>query len=177
MDDLCDTVKKMSMPESAKNLDARSMPRVLMDNLLVESASGLTEDEVRSAVNTWLSVEDDKEVLRAEVELEMEEVTENISKVHIEDDVTSEEEGDDGKQESCMKSTISEAEVHSTLVSRMSAPVRTRTEETASTAKRRTFFPRLCIRSLMKLKSSEERRRGVRCRRLFGICGRRSVLF
>ena len=106
----------MSMPESAKDLDARSMPRVLMDNLLVESASGLTEDEVRSAVNTWLSVEDDEEVLRAEeVELEMEEVTENISKVHVKDDVSSEEKDDDGRQESCMKSTVSEAEVRSRL--------------------------------------------------------------
>ena len=43
------------------------MPRVLTDNLLVERASGLTEDEVRSAVNTWLSVEDDEGVLRAEI--------------------------------------------------------------------------------------------------------------
>ena len=103
------------MPESGKDLDARSMPRVLADNLLVESTSGLTEDEVRSAVNTWLRVEDDEEVLRAEVELEIEEVTENISKVRVEDVVYSEEEGDDGKQESCMKSTISEAEVRSRL--------------------------------------------------------------
>ena len=66
-------------------------------------------------MNTWLGVEDDEEVLRAEVELEMEEVTENISKVHVEDDVSSEEEGDDGRQESCMKSTISEAEVRPRL--------------------------------------------------------------
>ena len=114
LDDLCDMVK-MSMPESAKGLDARFMPRVLTDNSLVESASGFTEDEVRSAVNTWLSAEDDEEVLRAEVELEMEGVTENISKVHVEGDVSGDEEGDDGRQESCMKSTISEAEVRSRL--------------------------------------------------------------
>ena len=44
------------------------MPGVLKDNLLVESASGLTEDDVRSAVITWLSVEDGEEVLRAEKE-------------------------------------------------------------------------------------------------------------
>ena len=103
------------MPESAKDLDARSMPRVLTDNLLVEKTSGLTDDEVRSAVNTWLCVEDDEEVLKAEVELDMEEVTKNISKIHVADDVSSEEEGDDGRQESCMKSTISEAEVRSRL--------------------------------------------------------------
>ena len=115
LDDLCDVVKKMSMPESAKGLDARSMPRVLTENLLVESASSVTEDEVRRAVNTWLNVEDDEEVMRAEVELEMEEGTEIISKVHVEGDVSSEEEGDDGRQESCMKSTISEAEVCSSL--------------------------------------------------------------
>ena len=115
LDDLCDIVKKMSMPESAKDLGARSMPQVLTDTLLVESASGLTEDEVRSAVNTWLSLEDDEEVLRAEIELEMKEVTENISKVHVKGDVSGEEEGDDGRQESCMKSTISEADVRSRL--------------------------------------------------------------
>ncbi|CAN0145462.1 unnamed protein product [Pylaiella littoralis] len=115
LDDLCDMVKKMSMPESAKGLDARSMPRLLSDNLFVESASGLTEQEVRSAVETWLSVEDDEEVLREEVELEMEEVTENISRVAVENDASSEEEDQDGRQESCMKSTISEAEVRSRL--------------------------------------------------------------
>ncbi|CAB1116197.1 unnamed protein product [Ectocarpus sp. CCAP 1310/34] len=110
-----EVVKKMSLPESAKDLDARSMPRVLSDNLFVESTSGLTEQEVRSAVSTWLSVEDDEEVLREEVELEMEEVTENMSRVHVEDDVSSEEEDQDGRQESCMTSTISEAEVRSRL--------------------------------------------------------------
>ena len=91
------------------------MPRVLTDNLLIESASGRTEDEVRSAVNTWLSAEDDEEVLRAGVELEMEEITDNILKFDVEDDVSSEEEGDGGRQESCMKSTIPEAEVRSRL--------------------------------------------------------------
>ena len=110
-----EVVKKMSLPESAKDLDARSMPRVLSDNLFVESTSGLTEQEVRRAVSTWLSVEDDEEVLREEVELEMEEVTENMSRVHVEDDVSSEEEDQDGRQESCMTSTISEAEVRSRL--------------------------------------------------------------
>ena len=91
------------------------MPRVLTDNLLVESASGLNEDQMRSAVNTLPRLEDDEEVLGAEVELEMKEVTENISRVQVEDDVSSEEEGDDGKQESRMKPTISEAEVRSRL--------------------------------------------------------------
>ncbi|CAB1116299.1 unnamed protein product [Ectocarpus sp. CCAP 1310/34] len=69
LDDLCDMVEKMSMAESAKDLDARSQPRVLTENLFVESASGLTGEEVRSAMRTWLSVEDDEEVLRDEVEL------------------------------------------------------------------------------------------------------------
>ena len=68
------------MRESAKDLDARSMLRVLTDNLLVECASGLTRDESRSAVNMWLSVNNDEEALRAQVELDMIEVTENISK-------------------------------------------------------------------------------------------------
>ena len=115
LDDQCDMVTKMSMPESAKDFDARSMPRVLTDNLLVESASGLTENEPRNAVNTWFSVEDDEEVLRAAVELEMEEVTENISNVHVEGVVSSEAECNDDRQESCVKSMISEAEVRSRL--------------------------------------------------------------
>eukprot|EP00904_Undaria_pinnatifida_P001892 jgi/Undpi1/11703/HiC_scaffold_36.g13998.m1 len=82
------------MRESAKDLDARSVPRVLTD-LFVECASGLTEDEVRSAVNTWLSVKDDEEALGAEVELDMEEITENISNVHVEDGVSVEEKSDE----------------------------------------------------------------------------------
>ncbi|CAB1104665.1 unnamed protein product [Ectocarpus sp. CCAP 1310/34] len=111
LDDLCDMVEKMSMPECAKDLDARSKPRVWTENLFVESASGLTE-EVRSAMRTWLSVEDDKEVLRDEVELEMEEVTENMSNVHVEEDVSSEEEGDHGRPV-VHKSTISTGKVRS----------------------------------------------------------------
>ena len=57
---------------------------------MVESASGLTDDEVWSAVCTWLSAEDDKDVLGVPVELEMAEVAENISKVHVEDEASSE---------------------------------------------------------------------------------------
>ena len=45
----------------------------------------------------------------------MEEVTENILRVHVHDDVSHEEESDDGRQESCMKSTILETEVRSRL--------------------------------------------------------------
>ena len=62
-----------------------------------------------------LSVEDDAEVLRVELKLEIEKVPVNISKLHVEYDVSSKEESDDGRQESCMKSTISEAEVRSCL--------------------------------------------------------------
>ena len=151
----------MSMPESA-------------NDLLVESASGLTEDKVRSAVNTWLSVEDDEAVLRAEVELDMEEVTENISKVHVEDDVCSEEESDDGTEKSCMKSTISEAEVLSRLDDvRSYLYANGRDGEFSETA---YLLPRPSfVHSLIK--SSEERWRRARCRRLFGICGGRSVFF
>ena len=72
IDDLCDMVNKMSMPESVT--DSRSVPKVLTDNLFVERASGLTEGEVREAVKTWLSVEDDPEVLAEEVDLELQEV-------------------------------------------------------------------------------------------------------
>ncbi|CAB1099639.1 unnamed protein product [Ectocarpus sp. CCAP 1310/34] len=114
LDDLCDMVEKMFMPESAKDLDARSKPRVLTDDLFVESASGLTEEEVRSAMRTWHSVEDDEEVLRDEVELKMQEVKENMSNVHVGEDVSSEEEGDHGRPV-VHQSTISEGEVRSRL--------------------------------------------------------------
>ena len=60
------------MPESVT--DSRSVAKVLADNLFVERASGLTEGEVREAVKTWLSVEDDPEVLAEEVDLELQEV-------------------------------------------------------------------------------------------------------
>ncbi|CAB1113648.1 unnamed protein product [Ectocarpus sp. CCAP 1310/34] len=63
-------------------------------------------------MRTWLSVEDDEEVLRDEVELEMEEVTENMSNVHVEEDVASEVEGDHGRPV-VHASTISEGEVRS----------------------------------------------------------------
>ena len=62
-------VAKMTMPATVT--DARSMPRVLTDNLSVEKQPGLSETEVREALETWLNVEDDPQVLNDEVGLEM----------------------------------------------------------------------------------------------------------
>ncbi|CAB1111178.1 unnamed protein product [Ectocarpus sp. CCAP 1310/34] len=83
-----------------------------------------------------------------------------MSNVHVEEDVSSEEEGDHGRP-IVHKFTISEGEVRSRLEDVRS--YLTHMEETASTAKRRTFFRRLCIRLIMNLRSSEEQRRGGRC--------------
>ncbi|CAM9380565.1 unnamed protein product, partial [Ectocarpus sp. 12 AP-2014] len=60
IDDLCDLVKKMSMPTSvARSANPRCMPRVLTDNLCVEQGAGLSEQDLRQAIQTWLTVEDD----------------------------------------------------------------------------------------------------------------------
>lgn len=50
IDDLCGMITKMSLPASVT--DSRPIPRVLTDR-------GLTERDVREAIKTWLSVEDD----------------------------------------------------------------------------------------------------------------------
>ncbi|CAB1115471.1 unnamed protein product [Ectocarpus sp. CCAP 1310/34] len=65
IDDLCDLVAKLSMPDSVDVTDARKIPGVLTDNLFVEKNSGLADVEVRNAIKTWLSVEDDPSVLEA----------------------------------------------------------------------------------------------------------------
>ena len=114
IDDLCGMVSKMSMPASVT--DSRSMARVLTDNLFVEEAPGLTEAEVREAVKTWLSVEDDPEVLEEEIAMELQAVDEHLANVTLsdDDDVSSEEEGD-GRPESCMTTSLTEADVRSRL--------------------------------------------------------------
>ncbi|CAB1115778.1 unnamed protein product [Ectocarpus sp. CCAP 1310/34] len=102
-------VSKMSMPASAT--DSRSTARVLTDNLFVEKASGLTDAEVRQAVKTWLSVEDDPEVLEEEIAMELQAVDEQLAGVTLDDDVPSEEEDDDGRSESCVTTSLTEADV------------------------------------------------------------------
>ncbi|CAB1099355.1 unnamed protein product [Ectocarpus sp. CCAP 1310/34] len=109
IDDLCEMVSKMSMPASAT--DSRSTARVLTDNLFVEKASGLTDAEVRQAVKTWLSVEDDPEVLEEEIAMELQAVDEQLAGVTLDDDVPSEEEDDDGRSESCVTTSLTEADV------------------------------------------------------------------
>ena len=104
-------VAKMTMPATVT--DARSMPRVLTDKLFVEKQPGLSETEVRKAIETWLYVEDDPQVLNDEVELELQAPEEELANLDIEHDVSGEEEAGSGRPESCITSSITEAEVHS----------------------------------------------------------------
>lgn len=69
VDGIIGAMSKMSMPADAE-LCVESLPRVLVDNLCVER-QGLEEADVRKAVETWLGVEDDPEVLLDEIELEL----------------------------------------------------------------------------------------------------------
>ncbi|CAN0291104.1 unnamed protein product, partial [Ectocarpus fasciculatus] len=114
IDDLCDLVKKMSMPTSvARSANPRCMPRVLTDNLCVEQGAGLSEQDLRQAIQTWLTVEDDPNVKEDEVALELQEVEKDIAGLRVDDDVSSDEEDGNGRPESCITSSLSEAEVHS----------------------------------------------------------------
>ncbi|CAB1101603.1 unnamed protein product [Ectocarpus sp. CCAP 1310/34] len=113
IDGLCDMVSKNSMPASVT--DYRSMPRVLTDNLFVEKGTDLTEQEVRTAVKTWLTVEDDPKVLEEEVELELQAVERNLAGLEVDDDVSSEEGDGGGRPESCITSSLTEGEVISCL--------------------------------------------------------------
>ena len=97
-------VAKMTMPASVT--DARSMPRILTDNLFVERQPGLTDAEVREAIETWLNVEEDPQVLDDEVELELQAVEEDLDSLDVEDDVSREEEDGGGRPESCITSSI-----------------------------------------------------------------------
>ncbi|CAB1103533.1 unnamed protein product [Ectocarpus sp. CCAP 1310/34] len=113
IDGLCDMVSKMSMPASVT--DHGSMPRVLTDNLFVETGADLTEQEVRTAVKTWLSVEDDPEVFEEAVELELQAVERDLAGLEMDDDVSSEEGDGDGRPESCISSSLTEGKVVSRL--------------------------------------------------------------
>ena len=113
IDDLGRMVNKMAMPESVT--DSRSVARVLTDNLYVERASGITEGEVREAVKTWLSVEDDPEVLAEEVDLELQEVEHDFNGIELDVGESGEAEDDGVRPDSCITTAITEAEVRSRL--------------------------------------------------------------
>ena len=69
---------------------------------------------MREAMQTWLNVEDDPQVLEDEIELELQAVEEDLANLDVEDDdVLSEEEGGGGRPESCITPSITEAQVHS----------------------------------------------------------------
>lgn len=150
------------MPASVT--DSRSTPHVLTDNLFVEKCTGMTELEVRRAVETWLSVEDDPEVLEEDTELELEAVEKDLAQVDIDDDVVSSEEDQSRASHRHLRRP------RSALVLKKIAPSSTRTEGMGNTAKRSTFFRKRSTHSLMKLKSNVERSRG-RFRELFVTCG------
>ena len=105
-------VVKMTM--SASVTDARSIPRVLTDNLFVEKHPGLTDAQMHGAMETWRNVEDDPQVLEDDIELELQAVEEDLANLGIEDgDVSSKEKGGGSRPESCITSSITEAEAHS----------------------------------------------------------------
>ena len=103
-------VNKMSMPESVR--DSRSVAKALTDSLFVERA---TEGQVREAVKTWLSVEDDPEVLAEEVDLELQEVEHDFNGIELDDGKSGEKEDDGVGPDSCITTSITEAEVRSRL--------------------------------------------------------------
>ena len=115
IDGLCDLVAKMSMPDSVDVTDARKIPGVLTDNLFVEKNSGLTDVEVREAIKTWLSVENDPSVPEDEVALELEIVQQNMANLEV-DASSDDEEGGDGPA-SCITSSMTEAQVRASLES------------------------------------------------------------
>ena len=62
----------------------------------------------------WLlTVEDDPNVKEDEVALELQEVEKDMAGLQVDDDVSSDEGDGDGRPESCITSSLSEAEVHS----------------------------------------------------------------
>ena len=71
-------VVKMTM--SASVADARSIPRVLTDNLFVEKQPCLTDAQMHGAMGTWLNVEDDPQVLEDDIELELQAVEEELGR-------------------------------------------------------------------------------------------------
>ena len=68
---------------------------------------------MREAMQTWLNVEEDPQVLEDEIERELQAVEEDLANLDVEEDVLSEEEGGGSRPESCSTSSITEAEVHS----------------------------------------------------------------
>ncbi|CAB1098130.1 unnamed protein product [Ectocarpus sp. CCAP 1310/34] len=107
IDGLCDLVAKLSMPDSLDVTDARNIPGVLMDNLFVEKNSGLTDVEVRKAIKTWLSVEDEPSVLEDEVALELGIVDQNMANLEI--DASSDDEDGGDRPASWNTSSMTEA--------------------------------------------------------------------
>ena len=67
------------------------------------------------AVKTWLSIEDDPEVLAEEVDLELQEVENNFNGIEVDDGKLGEEEDDGVRPDSCITTSITEAEVRSRL--------------------------------------------------------------
>ena len=68
---------------------------------------------MREAIETWLNIEDDPEVLDDEVRLKLHAVDEDLANLDVEDDVSGEAEDGGGRPESCITSSITEAEIHS----------------------------------------------------------------
>ena len=70
---------------------------------------------MREAVKTWLSVEDDQEVLTKEVDLELQEVEHDFNGIELDYGESGEEEDDGIRPDSCITTSRIEAEVRSRL--------------------------------------------------------------
>ena len=73
-------VAMMTMPTSIA--DARSMSRVLTDNLFAEKQPGFTDTQMHEAMGTWLNVED-PQVLEDEIELKLQAVEEDLANLTL----------------------------------------------------------------------------------------------
>ena len=126
-----------------------------------------------AGASSAFNVADDPQVLEDEIELELRAVEEDLAHLDVEDDdVLSEEEGGGGRPESCITSSITEAEVHSRFEENRSyLYAKGRGGEYSETQ----YLLSKAVHSfthVMKLKSSVEGRSGGRCRQLFAIYGR-----
>ena len=84
----------------------------MTDNFCVEKHPQLTAAELRGAITTWLDVEDDPAVLEEDTDMEMQAVENNFANLEV-DSALSEEEDGDGSPESCIASSLTEADVRS----------------------------------------------------------------
>lgn len=80
-----------------------------MDNLCVEKASYISVDDVRSAMETWLGVENKSEILEDEPKLELHFLDEVLQLRTLQKDMSNELENDASMPAPCLTSSLSGA--------------------------------------------------------------------